>query len=99
MGARTLNCRRAPVVSRPGTGQLGTGPEGLEPPTAGFGDRCSAKLSYAPSYGWGRNRTADTRVFSAVLYRLSYPADIVGAADPVGSRQLRGWDSNPRPSG
>ena len=33
------------------------------------------QLSYAPSYGWGRNRTADTRVFSAVLYRLSYPAD------------------------
>ncbi len=32
------------------------------------------QLSYAPSYGWGRNRTADTRVFSAVLYRLSYPA-------------------------
>ena len=75
-----------------------TGAEGLEPPTAGFGDRCSAKLSYAPSYlgpincsasGWGRIRTADTRVFSAVLYQLSYPALI----------QLRGGDSNPRPSG
>src|SRR5438105_11360992 len=24
------------------------GQEGLEPPTAGFGDRCSAKLSYCP---------------------------------------------------
>src|SRR5262249_20127120 len=24
------------------------GAEGLEPPTAGFGDRCSTKLSYAP---------------------------------------------------
>ena len=24
--------------------------------------------------GWGRSRTADTGVFSAVLYRLSYPA-------------------------
>jgi hypothetical protein len=34
------------------------------------------QLSYAPSDGWGRNRTADTRVFSAVLYRLSYPAVI-----------------------
>src|SRR5205823_6739518 len=35
-------------------GNLGTlrigraGQEGLEPPTAGFGDRCSAKLSYCP---------------------------------------------------
>jgi hypothetical protein len=26
----------------------GAGQEGLEPPTAGFGDRCSAKLSYCP---------------------------------------------------
>jgi hypothetical protein len=24
--------------------------------------------------GWGRNRTADTRIFSPLLYRLSYPA-------------------------
>ncbi len=25
--------------------------------------------------GWGRNRTADTRIFSPLLYRLSYPAN------------------------
>src|SRR5439155_6624274 len=25
-------------------------------------------------YGWGRNRTADTRIFSPLLCRLSYPA-------------------------
>ena len=25
--------------------------------------------------GWGRNRTADTRIFSPLLYRLSYPAE------------------------
>ncbi len=28
-----------------------TGLEGLEPPTAGFGIRCSSQLSYRPSYG------------------------------------------------
>ena len=27
---------------------VGAGQEGLEPPTAGFGDRCSTKLSYCP---------------------------------------------------
>src|SRR5438093_8844652 len=29
------------------------------------------------SGGWGRNRTADTRIFSPLLYRLSYPANLV----------------------
>ena len=24
--------------------------------------------------GWGRNRTADTRIFNPLLYQLSYPA-------------------------
>src|SRR5439155_334975 len=28
--------------------------------------------------GWGRNRTGDTRIFSPLLYQLSYPA-IYGA--------------------
>src|SRR5437660_1654802 len=27
-------------------------------------------------YGWGRNRTADTRIFSPLLCQLSYPADL-----------------------
>src|SRR5439155_22006142 len=27
--------------------------------------------------GWGRNRTADTRIFSPLLYRLSYPANML----------------------
>ena len=26
--------------------------------------------------GWGRNRTADTRIFNPLLYQLSYPAII-----------------------
>jgi hypothetical protein len=28
------------------------------------------------SGGWGRNRTADTRIFNPLLYQLSYPAII-----------------------
>ena len=47
--------------------------------------------------GWGRSRTADTGVFSAVLYRLSYPALAARGKSPAAL--LRGWDSNPRPSG
>ncbi len=36
---------------------------------------CQVELRpFVSRHGWGRNRTADTRVFSAVLYRLSYPA-------------------------
>ena len=27
-------------------------------------------------YGWGRNRTADTRIFSPLLCQLSYPAEL-----------------------
>jgi hypothetical protein len=34
------------------------------------------QLSYGPMpYGQGRNRTADTAIFSRVLYQLSYLAD------------------------
>src|SRR5919198_5316551 len=34
------------------------GPEGLEPPTPGFGDRCSTKLSYGPMRDVVVGRTA-----------------------------------------
>src|SRR5436305_11146108 len=39
--------------------------------------RVSATLTLYESGGWGRNRTADTRIFSPLLYRLSYPANIL----------------------
>ena len=32
--------------------------------------------------GQGRNRTADTRIFSPLLYQLSYLADFSRAASP-----------------
>ena len=42
--------RSTPELREPATASGGqTGAAGLEPATAGFGDRCSAKLSYAPT--------------------------------------------------
>jgi hypothetical protein len=29
--------------------------------------------------GWGRNRTGDTRIFSPLLYQLSYPAKYIAS--------------------
>ena len=40
---------------------------------------CFSNRSYArgkKSHGWGRNRTADTRIFSPLLCQLSYPAEL-----------------------
>jgi hypothetical protein len=63
---------------------------GFEPATLALARRCSTTepLPRALNGGSGRNRTADTRIFSPLLYRLSYRAI-----------WLRGQDSNLRPSG
>ena len=57
-------------------------PEGFEPSTFGFVDRCSVQLSYGClKFGGPREiRTPDYRVRSAVLYPLSYRADIRNGA-------------------
>src|SRR5262245_50827723 len=39
--------------------RLVAGVEGLEPPTPGFGDRCSSQLSYTPTPAPSSNRTAN----------------------------------------
>src|SRR5207253_5555755 len=44
----------------------------LDPPTA----QLLAALAVRNG-SWGRNRTADTRIFSPLLYRLSYPANML----------------------
>ena len=44
-----FNCRRRILPQDAFACWIVAGAEGLEPPTAGFGDRCSTKLSYAPS--------------------------------------------------
>ena len=36
------------------------------------------------SGGWGRNRTGDTRIFSPLLYQLSYPAVAKGGKNAPG---------------
>src|SRR5207237_4040263 len=36
----------------------------------------SAFLRGETGSGWGRNRTADTRIFSPLLCQLSYPAEV-----------------------
>jgi hypothetical protein len=40
----------------------------------------------------GRNRTADTMIFSHVLYQLSYPGSAAAAVpEPLGSGPASGW--------
>jgi hypothetical protein len=36
--------------------------------------------------GSGRNRTADTRIFSPLLYQLSYRAEVLTSEPPKGNR-------------
>ena len=48
LGTRTYGRLVSPGV-RARTGFAMAGAGGLEPPTRGFGDRCSTILSYAPS--------------------------------------------------
>lgn len=51
------------------------GPLGVEPRTAGFGDRCSSRLSYGPIMKPGATDGARTRgllLGKQVLFRLSY---------------------------
>ena len=52
---------------------------GFEPPTAGFGDRCSTKLSYAPIIGTpGGTRTPDARLRTPPLYPTELQGQIGG---------------------
>ncbi len=49
--------------------------------------------------GQGRNRTGDTRIFSPLLYQLSYLSNIVAASSHTTSRYCSGrrWPVNARP--
>ena len=46
-------------------------------------------LSGTKNGGWGRDRTADTRIFSPLLYQLSYPATFTAQGVP-GSHRING---------
>ena len=51
------------------------GASGFEPETTCPPDKCATRLRYAPmSGGEKRDRTVDTRIFSPLLYQLSYLA-------------------------
>ena len=61
-----------------------TGPEGLEPPTAGFGDRCSTKLSYGPIVLWpGAELNRRHRDFQS----RALPTELPGPCQPTSDRQ------------
>ena len=49
--------------------------------------------------GSGRNRTADTRIFSPLLYRLSYRAVQVRAGKLLDARQLTNGNCKSRKKG
>ena len=55
------------------------GAEGLEPPTAGFGDRCSTRLSYAPPQNRSC-RKAGTRLPSIGRARWCGKGTLAGTA-------------------
>ncbi len=60
---------------------------GFEPATLALARRCSTPEPLPHIYGaLGRNRTTDTRIFSPLLYRLSYQGTLYG--DPEGIRTL-----------
>jgi hypothetical protein len=48
----------------------------------GFENAFFSRFTYETSgHGWGRNRTADTWIFSPLLCQLSYPA-VIDVASP-----------------
>ena len=66
-------------------------PPGLEPGDKGFADPCLTTWLWRQNTngGSGRNRTADTRIFSPLLYRLSYRAKPIGCGDRTRTCDLR----------
>ena len=60
--------------------------KGFEPSTLGLGSRCSTTELLPHVYGAsGRTRTADTRIFSPLLYQLSYRGLLIkNMAEPTG---------------
>jgi hypothetical protein len=45
-------------------------------------------VSFQNAGGRGQNRTADTRIFNPLLYRLSYPASDANSVELFASRAL-----------
>ena len=62
------------------------GAEGFEPPTVGFGDRCSTNWNYAPTFALIQYWAGYAQVHLVFLHiqQLHYPCDVVGR---FGNRQ------------
>ena len=71
------------------------GKTGFEPATPWSQTRCTTKLCYFPTNGaLGRNRTSDTRIFSPLLYRLSYGTMAVWTGLEPATSAVTGRHSN-----
>jgi hypothetical protein len=47
------------------------------------------KINRCKNGGQGRNRTTDTRIFSPLLYQLSYLAIVLGRTDRAGGASIK----------
>ena len=67
-------------------------PPGFEPGNRGFAVPCLTTWLWRrkKAGAWGRNRTNDTRIFSPLLYQLSYPGTLGenGAGNETRTRYL-----------
>lgn len=73
-GKAKFERKKKPAIAYAMTGTNFSDDDTITPENQGE-NACVGFLQVAESGGWGRNRTADTCLFRALLYRLSYPPE------------------------